>query len=160
MKALAIFLVLLLLAAIFGVGYLYFSSNLTAVFDSVVATDPVTQVDAFAQLKTSLENGTFVGTVYSSSPLDEADSYLFYTWTVHLENKSFLPVDTIEVQITPMTGDVLRYGDTAEYTLAAKSSGDLSVTMITARTMHSVREAVVTWYVWGLPFSTRITIGK
>jgi len=26
--------------------------------------------------------------------------------------------------------------------------------------MHSVREAIVTWYAWGLPFSTRLTIGK
>jgi hypothetical protein len=160
MKALAIFLVIVLLAAIVGVGYLYFNSNLEISFASVAAVDPVTQQDAFSQLKSSLEAGTFIGTRYDASPLTTPDNYLWYTWTLHLENKSFLKADTIEVQITPMNGDILRYGDTAEYTLDSRMKNDLSVTMLTSRNMHSVREAIVTWYVWGLPFSTRLTLGK
>ncbi len=160
MKVLAVLLVIVLVAAVIGVGYLYFSSNLEVTFDSVVATDPVAQADAFTRLKNSLEDDTFIGIVYDASSLSGPENYIFYTWTVHLDNKSFLPVDTVEIQVTPMSGDVLRYGDTAEHILEAKSSGDLSVTMLTARSMHSVREAVVTWYVWGLPFSTRLTIGK
>ena len=160
MKALAIFLVIALLAAIVGVGYLYFGSNLEVSFASVAAVDPVTQQDAFSQLKNSLESGTFIGTRYDTSPLTAADSYLWYTWTLHLENNSFLKADAIEVQITPMAGDILRYGDTAEYTLDSHMKGDLSVTMLTSRNMHSVREAIVTWYVWGFPFSTRLTLGK
>ena len=43
MKPLAIILVILVLAALVGVGYLYFTSNLTVSFSSVVATDPVNQ---------------------------------------------------------------------------------------------------------------------
>ena len=160
MKALAIFLVIVLLAAIVGVGYLYFNSNLEISFASVAAVDPVTQQDAFSQLKSSLEAGTFIGTRYDASPLTTPDNYLWYTWTLHLENKSFLKADTIEVQITPMNGDILRYGDTAEYTLDSRMKNDLSVTMLTSRNMHSVREAIVTWYVWGLPFSTRLTLGR
>ena len=160
MKALAIFLVIVLLAAIVGVGYLYFNSNLEISFASVAAVDPVTQQDAFSQLKSSLEAGTFIGTRYDASPLTTPDNYLWYTWTLHLENKSFLKADTIEVQITPMNGDILRYGDTAEYTLDSRMKNDLSVTMLTSRNMHSVREAIVTWYVWGLPFSTRVTLGR
>ena len=148
MKALAIFLVIVLLAAIVGVGYLYFNSNLEISFASVAAVDPVTQQDAFSQLKSSLEAGTFIGTRYDASPLTTPDNYLWYTWTLHLENKSFLKAD------------ILRYGDTAEYTLDSRMKNDLSVTMLTSRNMHSVREAIVTWYVWGLPFSTRLTLGK
>ena len=160
MKALAIFLVIVLLAAVVGVGYLYFSSNLEISFASVAAVDPFTQQDAFSQLKSSLENGTFVGIRYDASPLATPDNYLWYTWTLHLENKSFLKADTIEVQVTPMSGDILRHGDTAEFTLDSHMKGDLSVTMLTSRSMHSVREAIVSWYVWGLPFSTRLTLGK
>ena len=133
MKPLAIILVILVLAALVGVGYLYFTANLTVTFASVTATDPLTQTD---------------------------EDYLFYTWTVHLENRSFLPADTVEIQVTPMNGDLLLYGDPAEHTLSARSSGNLSATVLTARSMHSVREAIITWYVWGLPFSTRVTLGK
>ena len=160
MKPLAIILVLLVLAALVGVGYLYFTGNVEVTFSDVIATDPLTQSEYFNTLKSSLEKGTFVGTRYDSTPLGEADGYLFYTWTVHLENKSLLPADTVEIQVTPMTGDVLVIGDTAEHKLPAQDSADLSATILTSRSMHSVREATVTWYVWGLPFSARLTLGK
>ena len=160
MKPLAIFLVILVLAAVIGIGYLYFTSNLTVTFSSCIVTDPVTQTDAFDQLKTSLETNTFVGTRFGSDLPGSPESYLFYTWTVHLENHSFLPADTIEIQITPMTGDLLLYGNASEKTLAAHNVTDLSATVLTSREMHSVREAIVTWYVWGLPFSARLTLGK
>jgi len=160
MKVVAVFLVILLIAALAGVGFLYFNSNLEVTFASVAATDPVTQLDAFNRLKSSLEDETFIGTLYDTAPLSSPENYQFYTWTLHLENKSFLKADVIEVQITPMAGDVLRYGDSGENTLNARSTGNISVTMLTSRSMHSVREAIVTWYAWGLPFSTRLTIGK
>ena len=160
MKPLAIILVILVLAALVGVGYLYFTSNLTVSFSSVVATDPVNQTEAFSQIRTAVENETFIGTRFSSEQLGDPEDYLFYTWTVHLENKSFLPADTVEIQITPMTGDVLLLGDTEEHSLDSRRTADLTATVLTSRGMHSVREATVTWYVWGLPFSARITLGK
>ena len=160
MKPLAILLVLLVVAALVGVGYLWFTGNLTVSFSSVVATDPVSQTDVFNRIRTSVENETFVGTKFSQAPLTGPEDYIFYTWTLHLENNTFLSADTIEIQITPMSGDVLLIGDTAEHTLFRKDSTELSATILTARNMHSVREAVVTWYVWGLPFSTRVTLGK
>lgn len=160
MKPLAIFLIILVIAALLGVGYLYAGSNLTVTYAGTVATDPVTQLDYYNQMKTSLESETFVGTRYSLASVPSPEDSLFYTWTVHLENRSFLPADTIEIQVTPMSGDILLLGDTAEHTLPARSSADLSATVLTARSMHSVREALVTWYVWGLPFSARLTLGK
>ena len=113
MKPLAIFLVILVIAALAGIGYLYFTSNITVSFVSVTATDPASQLDTFDQVKAAVGNDTFVGTRYSSAPLTGAEDYLFYTWTVHLENQSFLPADTIEIQVTPMAGDALLIGDTA-----------------------------------------------
>ena len=160
MKPLAIILVLLVVAALVGVGYLWFSSSLEVSFTSVVATDPSVQTDAFSQVKKALENETFVGTRYSNAELGGPEGYIFYTWTVHLENRTFLPVDTVEIQLTPMSGDVLLYGDPNEHTCPARDGTDLSATILTSRNAHSVREAIVSWYAWGLPFSTRITLGK
>lgn len=160
MKPLAIFLVILVIAALAGVGYLYFTSNVVVSFVSVTATDPASQLDTFSQIKSAVENETFVGTRYSSAPLTGPEDYLFYTWTVHLENNSFLPADTLEIQVTPMAGDALLIGDTAAHNLSPRDQTDVSATILTARDKHSVREAIVSWYVWGLPFSTRMTLGK
>ena len=151
MKPLAVFLIILVLAACVGVGFLYFQSNLSVTFSGCVADDPVLRQDVYDSVKNSLESGSFVGTVYTDAELSSPEDYLFYTWTVHLENTSFLPVSIIEIQITPMSGDVLCIGDTAEHSLPRRSEGDLSVTMLTARTMHNVREATVSWYVWAFP---------
>ena len=160
MKPLAVILILLVLAALVGVGYLYFTSNLTVAFDSVVATDPLSQSDFFARIRSEVETETFTGTRYTDEPVSAPEDYLFYTWTVHLENHSFLPADTVEIRVTPMTGDVLLLGDLEQHSLASRKSMDLTATVLTARKMHSVREAIVSWYVWGLPFSTRLTLGK
>ena len=160
MKPLAIFLVILVIAAFAGVGYLYFSANLEVSFVECVATDPLTQADYFSSLKTSLETGTFVGTRYSVPDLPDPENCLFYTWTVRVANKTFLQADTVEIQVTPMSGDILSIGTTKETVLPARSETSISATVLTARSMHSVREATVTWYVWGLPFSARITLGR
>ena len=160
MKALGIFLLVLVLAAGAGIGYLYFNSNLTVTFSECIADDPVGRQDVFSSVAHSLEAGSFVGTRYSEEELTSPEDYLFYTWTMHLENHSFLTANVIEIQVTPMSGDVLRIGDPTEHTLSPFSETDLSVTLLTARSMHNVREAIVTWYVWGLPFSTRLTLGR
>jgi len=159
-KPFAIFLVILVLAAMGGVGYLYFTSNLNVVFVDCIADDPVLRQDVFDSLKTSIRNESFIGTRYRQDELGSPEEFLFYTWTVRLENHSFLPVNIAEIQVTPMEGDVLRVGDPSEHTVSPRSSSNLSVTLLTARSMHSVREAIVSWYVWGLPFSTRITLSR
>ena len=61
MKPFAIILIILVLAAVVGIGWLYFSANLTVTFDTCIATDGVTQVDYFDQLKKQVSAGTFIG---------------------------------------------------------------------------------------------------
>ena len=51
MKPLAIILVILVLAAVIGVGYLYFTANVEVTFSEVIATDPLSQSDYFNSLK-------------------------------------------------------------------------------------------------------------
>ena len=160
MKPFAIILIILVLAAVVGVGWLYFNANLTVAFSSCIATDGVTQPDYFDQLKKEVENGSFIGTRYSAADLLAADAYQFLTYTVLLDNHAFLNAETAEIRITPMQGDVLMIGNQQELSVPAGKNASLSATILTARDSHSVREATVTWYFWGIPFSTRLTLGK
>ena len=82
---------------------------------------------------------------------------MFYTYTVRITNRSFLPVEVIELQVTPISGDFLQIGDLEEHSLASGSSLDLSATILTGKQSHNVRELTVSYYIWGLPIFSRLT---
>ena len=160
MKAAAIILIVLVLAAVGAIGYLYLKSDLAVSFVSCIVTDTVTQADYFDQLKSQIASSSFVGTLFAGTDLGEADEYQFITYTVHLTNHAFLNAEVIEFRVTPMQGDVAQIGETVQYSLKSGKSMDLSATILTAREMHSIREGTVTCYFWGIPFTTKLTLGK
>ena len=160
MKPLGIILIILVLAAIVGFGYLYLNARIDVLFKECIATDAMTQLDYFDSLKAKVKSSTFIGTRFSSEELAAADQYQFLTYTVTLDNHSFLQADVIEIRITPMQGDVLQIGEEIEHSLPFGQKTDLSATILTDRAMHSVREATVSYYFWGIPFTTKLTLGK
>lgn len=160
MKPLGIILIVLVLVAVVALGYLYFNAKLDIAFKECIATDGVTQVDFFNNLKAKVNASTFVGTRYSNTDLGTADQYQFLTYTIRLNNHSFLKAEVIEIRITPMQGDVLQIGEETAHDLPSGQQMDLSATILTDRAMHSVREATVSYYFWGIPFTTKLTLGK
>ena len=160
MKAFAIFLIVLVLAAVIGVGWLYLNARMDIRFDSCIANDGYTQAEVFNSVKAKLKNDTFIGTRFTKEELETADQYQFLTYTIHVNNHSFLKAEVIEIRITPMQGDVLQLGDETAHDLPSGRQTDLSATILTDRSMHSVREATVTWYFWGLPFTEKLTLGR
>jgi len=160
MKPLGIILIVLVLAAIAGMGYLYLNANLDIRFEACIATDGVTQLDYFNTLSSKVSSSTFVGTRFTNDDLGAADQYQFLTYTVRFNNRSFLKAEVVEISITPMQGDVLQIGEEAVHDLPSGQQMDLSATILTDRTMHSVREATVSYYFWGIPFTTKLTLGK
>ena len=160
MKAAAIIVIILCLAAVAGLGYLYLSSNVTIAFEECIATDAVPQAEYFETLRRQISEKSFVGTLFSQAFPESPETCQFYTFTVRLQNRSFLPVDVIELQVTPMGDDVLQIGDTEAHSLPSGRSLNLSATVLTSKQMHNVRELTVTYYIWGLPFSYRLTTGR
>ena len=59
-----------------------------------------------------------------------------------------------------MQGDVIQIGEEYVHDLPAGQQMDLTATIMTARNMHAVREATITWYFWGLPFTEKLTLGR
>ena len=160
MKYLAMFMVLVLLAAVVGVGWLYMTSTITVEAARVVAMEATAQESYFRQLKEQMASGHVIGTQYTQEPLGSPTDYQFYTYTIRLKNNTFLTADMVELQVTPMTGDVLQIGDDTARALAAHSTGDIQATILTDVNMHSVRELNITYYMWGMPFTLRTTYGN
>ena len=55
---------------------------------------------------------------------------------------------------------MLQLGEETEHDLLSGQEADLSAMILTDRSMHSVREATVSYYFWGIPFTTKLTLGK
>lgn len=146
--------------AIAGVGYLYTTAGVAVETLGAQAYEAQSQQPTFDDLKRRLENNTVVGTVFKNEPLGDASEYAFYTYSVRLRNDSLLSADMVEVQIVPVEKDVLQMGNTNVRSLSSRSKGDFSATILTRRDSGSSREIIITYYIWGKPFTIKKTYGK
>ncbi len=160
MKAIAILMVIALVVAVCGVGYLYMTANVSVVAVGMTATEATVQQATFDKLKTDLAQNSLIGTLFQNdTELGEAQAYQFYTYTVRLRNFSMLTCDMVELQVTPREGDVLQMGNEQSKALSAGATGDISATVLTSVESLPVRELIITYYVWGIPFTVKTTYG-
>jgi hypothetical protein len=99
------------------------------------------------------------GVMFSQEEIGDAAEYAFITYTLELSNQCLVPIDMIEIQVIPQDGDVLQIGDFEVHSLQPKTSGIVTATILTLKDNHSVREVLITYYVWGVSFSIRTTCG-
>ena len=160
MKPLAIFLFFLFLVALIGTGYLYFTANIVVTAVDCTAWAAEDQPVVFQTLKDQLAADAFTGTPFDVSNIGAPENYQFYEYTLQIRNDSFLKAEVLEIQITPMAGDVLQISDLDAHDLAPRSSGSFTAAILTTREMHNIRELTLTYYLWGLPFTTRVTYSR
>ena len=159
MKYFAILTVLVLIVTLVGVGYLYMTSNIVIEAYGVNAVPTANQPELFNSLATQVRLGAVIGTPFvAAQELSSPENYQFYTYTVRLRNDCAVTADMVELQVSPMAGDVLQIGNFTEMKLPAGQTADVSATILTAASMHPIREVVVTYYVWGVPFSVKTTV--
>ena len=159
MKYFAIVTVLILIVTLVGVGYMYMTANIFAEAVGVIAVEASSQPELFEELRQQVRLGAVIGTPYvAAQELSGAENYQFYTYTVRLRNDCSVPADMIELQVTPMAGDILQIGATADVKLPAGQTADVTATILTDVNMHAIREVTVTYYIWGVPFTMKTTI--
>ena len=159
MKYVAWLLMLVLLLAIVGVGYVYVTAQVVAESTMVSFVSAGERADLVEDYRRRLENGTLHGTVFEERIEGAPEDYLFLTYTVRLRNDCFIAADMVEMQVVPWDGfDILQPGDERARALQPRSRGDLSATVLSRWGTHSVREVVITYYMWGIPFTMRVTI--
>ena len=157
LKYVAIFMVILLLTALLLVGYFFATASVNIVAYGAKGTPCTELPEEFQRIKKSLEDETFIGTRFSYEALEEAEAYALITYTLRLSNQCLVPIDMIEIQVVPDPLDVLQIGEVQVHSLAPKTQGDFSATILVPKNSHSVRELIVTYYVWGVSFDIRAT---
>lgn len=159
MKYFAILTVLILIATLVGVGYMYMTANIFVDAVGVVATEAANQPVHFAELRQQLRLGAVTGTPFvQAQELADAESYQFLTYTIRLKNDTAVTADMVELQVTPMAGDVLQIGSYHDVKLPAGQTVDATATILTAKDMHPIREVTITYYIWGVPFTMKTTV--
>ena len=159
MKRFAIVSVVLLLIALLGVGAMYMTANVTVIAQGVTALEAYRNYDLFTDLSAQVRAGAVVGTSFASPhDLSSFYDYVFYTNTFRFYINYTVTTEMIEVQITPMSGDILQIGSDQVLALPAHTIGDVTATILTSKDMHAIREANITYYIWGIPFTIRTTI--
>ena len=159
MKYFATISVLILIVALVAVGYMYMTANLYVEAVGVIAADAPSQLPLFEELREQVRLGAVLGTPYvTARELSGAENYQFLTYTVRLRNDTAVPADMVELQITPMSGDILQIGSSADVKLPAGQTVDATATILTTKHMHSIREVNITYYIWGAPFTMKTTI--
>ncbi|MBE0600223.1 MAG: hypothetical protein IH607_00430 [Firmicutes bacterium] len=159
LKYLMLFMIALVVVVLIIVGYFFFTAKVTVADCESTGRAAITQADLFAQVQQYMNLGAFPGVIFSDVGIGDAADYAFITYTLELSNQCLVPVDMIEIQIIPEDGDMLQLGDFEVHSLEPKSSGSVSATILTQKDSHSVREVVITYYVWGVSFSIRTTCG-
>jgi len=159
LKYLMLFMIALVIVVVVVVGYFFFTVKVTVADCSISGSAATLQPELFQQIKQYTELDAFQGTLFTDEAIGDAEDYAFITYTIQLSNQCLVAVDTIEIQVIPEDGDVLQIGDYTVHSLDAKTSGSVSATILTAKNNHSVRDVVITYYVWGVSFSIEYTCG-
>lgn len=159
LKSVMILMIALVVLALLLVGYFFLTARVTIAAYKAEGALATQRQELYDEVATQIRQDAFIGTRFSSTPLGAADQYAFITYTLRLSNQCLVPIDMIEVQVVPNASDVLQIGDLSVRHLEAKSQGDVTATILTAKDSHTIRELIVTYYVWGISFSIRETYG-
>jgi len=152
-------LVILLLIIVGCGAYLYTTAHVT-LEDISLSVAPATEyATQFYDYQQRFENESITGILFQNTLTGTAEEYAFRTYAVTLSNRCLIPAERIELQIIPVEGDVLQLLNEPVPILAAGSSGILGAVLLTNASVHSVREIIITYYLWGYRFTIRHTYG-
>ena len=135
---------------------LVMTAEVTAQVVSSVGVSAAEQEGYFSSLKKSVEEDTFIGTLYQKpTQWKEAADYVYLQFSVNVYNGCLVPIDMIEIQVVPQPTDILQLRDQQVYSLNPKSDGIFNAAILAPKDTHPVRELVVTYYVWGVSFQVK-----
>lgn len=158
MKYLALFMVLVTLLVV-GYGIHLFLNANVAVLKVEVSSQRTEEAQEMLQADiAAIQSNSFAGRLFHNV-IDPSEEYYYVTYTIHVQNNLHVDIDAIETQVLPKNGDVFQRHNTDFVSIAKHSSGEIRATVLSKKSTLGVREFVITYYVWGVPFVLRHTYG-
>ena len=138
------------------------------VADAAVQVIPCSSYpDEFARLQAAAQQNSLVGTVFQQSIEGVAGEYSLLVYELQLKNPGFLPMEMVELQVSPLAEDQLSYtegsaeGAVPQITVGPGRTATLRQVLMTKATgkPRTVRDLYITYYIWGNPFTAKYTFG-
>ena len=159
LKVTAIAAIALLLVMVSLVAYLFLTAEVQVV--NISAEGKEINAEDFDALKTAIDQETFYGTLYQKPFEWKASSeYVRLTYKIKLRNNCLVPIDMIEVQVVPQADDILQFPDLDVKSLDLKSEGVIETSILAPKNTHSIRDMIVTYYLWGVSGNLKTVYGQ
>ncbi|MBQ4075248.1 MAG: hypothetical protein IJD39_08605 [Clostridia bacterium] len=160
MKTAAIVLVILVLVVGGLFGYGLFNTSLQITGKNLQTFSALERQDEFNSLRIAMEQNSLLGTVLHHGALGSPDEYSYYVYTLRLENPGLIDAEMVEIQIAPISQDVLFYGPTEEIIIPAGQTRDIWCVLLTKGAPHVVRDLHITYYLWGHDHEIKYTYNQ
>lgn len=157
MKTAAILLIVLVLAAGSCLGYGLFNSSLQVIGKGLQVFSAEERAAEFETLRMAVAQQSLIGTMLRSGELGPAADYSYYMYTLRIKNPGLIDAQMVEMQISPLSQDVLFYGDPEEIIIPAGQTRDIWCVLLTRGEPHAVRDIYITYYLWGHPQEVKFT---
>ena len=160
MKKLTVF-VLIVSLVLAGVMLWQWTHTELAVVARSVRTVPAGEMKSnYDAVSGAVQNGSLQGIVYHGDALREMDACSFQFFTLTLSNRGLLPAEMTELQLTPFAQDICAYLSRQEVIIPPGESKEVLLTLLTADASPSVRDIIVTYYLWGHLHRQRVTLTR
>ena len=121
----------------------------------------------FQRLQKAVSNRSLIGTSFTQDVPGDADDYNIIIYTVTLSNRGLLPAQMAELSVSPSDNDMLYYtdgstqGEIPDISVPAGGSATIRCALLTRSNSRqsTVRDLFISYYIWGNPFTIRITAG-
>jgi len=159
-KPLAIIMIFVLILSVIATGWLLLSADVKATGTSIISTGCAQQAARFEELRLQVADQAVAGTAFTTSVPGDASDYKLVTYSVQLNNTTFMDAELVEMQITPRDGDVLQCGSDSFVSIAARSTGTVEATVLMPINAFTSREAIITYRLWGKAHTLRVTCNE
>ena len=121
----------------------------------------------FERLQRAVRNRSLIGTTFTQEIQGDANGYNLVIYTVTLSNRGLLPAQMAELVVSPSDQDILCYtdgsaqGEILDIGVPAGGTASIRCVLLTSAGARqtAVRDLYISYYIWGNPFTIRITSG-
>jgi hypothetical protein len=123
--------------------------------------------EEFSRLQADARGNALVGTVFRQDVEGPAEEYCLLVYELKLKNPGFLPMEMVELQISPLADDQLSYTDGSAQGAVPQIAVGPGRTAVLRQVLmtkaqdkpRTVRDLYITYYIWGNPFKVKYTFG-
>lgn len=130
-------------------AFFYTGGTLQANVSSISAS-AAEYPEAFSSIQNVVSGGT-APQIFSGDVLDDPANYSLVDISIALSNRGIFDAEWLNVQVTGTTGDIAVYSLSGDGTdVAARSTGDVNLKLITRAPENAVRSISIQYYVYGI----------